>query len=138
MQQEEHSCKIFYFFLEPKKPNLTAITTYKVKVEVNIIDKNYTASYTEFYDFPNKRAATHVRDKGKKGCVPHGGTLIFSSYVSSSPASTIHQKKKKKKKNTRNFKHPQKIFEILATPKKYPPFCTLTLRKIPKMHRNDP
>ena len=31
-----------------------------------------------------------------------GGTLIFSSYVGSGPASTVH---------------PKKIFEILATPK---------------------
>ena len=34
-----------------------------------------------------------------------------------------------------------KIYEILATPKKYPSFCNLTLtclRKGPKMHRNEP
>ena len=31
----------------------------------------------------------------------------------------------------------QKTFEILAT-KQYPPFFTLTVRKDPKMHRNDP
>ena len=31
-----------------------------------------------------------------------------------------------------------KIFEILTTKKKIPPFCTLTLRKDPKMHRNTP
>ena len=44
-------------------------------------------------------------------------------------------------KTIRNFKHPQKIFEILATQKNIPrPFCTLPLRKDPiiKMHRNDP
>ena len=38
-------------------------------------------------------------------------------------------------KNIRNFKLPLKIFEILATPK-ISPFLT-TLRKDPKMHRND-
>ena len=40
-------------------------------------------------------------------------------------------------KNIRNFKHPKKIFEILATPK-ISQICTLTLKKDPKMHRNDP
>ena len=43
------------------------------------------------------------------------GTLIFSTYVGSGPASTVHPPK-----NIRNFKHPQKIFEILATPKNIP------------------
>ena len=61
-----------------------------------------------------------------------GGTLIFTSYVGSGPASTIHL---------------QKISGISSTPKKYlkfynpqknPPFCTLTLRKYIEMHRNDP
>ena len=32
---------------------------------------------------------------------------------------------------------PKKMLEILATQKKHPRFCTLTLRKDPKMHRND-
>ena len=64
--------------------------------------------------------------------VPQGepGTLISSSCVGSDPASTVHPK------IIRNFKHTKKI-EILAT-QKYPPFCTLTLRKDPKMHRNEP
>ena len=44
-----------------------------------------------------------------------GGYSNFSAYVGSDPASTVHQKK-----NIRNFKHPKKIFEILATPKKCP------------------
>ena len=44
-----------------------------------------------------------------------GGTLIFSAYVGSDPASTVHPPK-----NIRNFKHPKKIFEILATPKIIP------------------
>ena len=55
-----------------------------------------------------------------------GGTLIFSSYVGSSPASTVHPK------NIRNFNHPQKIFEIFSNPQKYPPFCNLILKKTPK------
>ena len=59
-----------------------------------------------------------------------GGYSLFSSYVSTGPASTTHPK------NIRNFKHHKIIFEILATPK-ISPICTLTLRKYPKMHRND-
>ena len=44
---------------------------------------------------------------------PRGvGYSIFSAYVGSDPASTVHPPK-----NIRNFKHPKKIFEILATQK---------------------
>ena len=62
---------------------------------------------------------------------PQGGTLIFSSYLGSGPASTVHPKK-----NIRNFKHPKKYLKFWQ-PSKNPQFCTLTLRKDPKMHRND-
>ena len=44
-----------------------------------------------------------------------GGTLIFSSYVGSGPASTVHPKK------IWNFKHPKIIFEILPCTKKISP-----------------
>ena len=52
-----------------------------------------------------------------------GGTLIFSAYVGSDPASTVHPKKisgisSTPKKNW-NFSNPQKISQ----------FCTLTLKK---------
>ena len=40
-------------------------------------------------------------------------------------------------KNIRNFKHPKKIFEILAAPKNIP-ILYHDLKKDPKMHRNDP
>ena len=40
-------------------------------------------------------------------------------------------------KNIRNFKHPKKIFEILAT-QKFFPILYLDLKKDPKLHRNDP
>ena len=40
------------------------------------------------------------------GQTPQGGTLIFSSYVSSGPASTVHPK------NIRNFKHPKKYLKF--------------------------
>ena len=59
------------------------------------------------------------------------GTLIFSSYVGSGPASTVYTQK-----NIRKFKHPQKIFEIFANSKKYSPFCTLTLRQDPNSTAN--
>ena len=61
-----------------------------------------------------------------------GGTLIFSAYIGSDPASTIH---------------PKKISGISSTPKKYlkfyqpqkiSQFCTLTLKRDRKLHRNDP
>ena len=66
------------------------------------------------------------------GGSPRGGTLIFSAYVGSDLASTVH---------------PKKISGISSTPKKYlkfyqpkkiSKFCTLTLEKDPKLHRNDP
>ena len=63
---------------------------------------------------------------------PRGGTLIFSANIGSDPASTIHLKK-----NIRNFKHPPKIFEILATQKNFP-ILYIDLKKDPKLHRNDP
>ena len=53
-----------------------------------------------------------------------GGTLIFSSYVGSSPTSTVHPKKYQISKATK------KIFEILATPKKSP-ILYLGLKKRP-------
>ena len=55
-----------------------------------------------------------VCDCGISGLYPRGGggTLIFSAYVGSDPTSTLHRKK-----NIRNFKHPKKIFKILAPQK---------------------
>ena len=61
-----------------------------------------------------------------------GGTLVFSAYVGLDPASTVHPQK-----NIRNFRHPKKILEILATPKNIP-ILYLDLKKDPKLHRNDP
>ena len=58
------------------------------------------------------------------------GTLIFSAYVGSDPASAVHPKK------YQEFQAPQKIFEILATPKNIP-ILYLDLKKDPKLHRND-
>ena len=43
-----------------------------------------------------------------------GGTLIFSAYVGSDPASTIHPKK------YQEFQAPQKNIWNLSNPKKYP------------------
>ena len=61
-----------------------------------------------------------------------GGTLIFPSYVRSGPASTVHPIK------YQEFQAPQKIFEILATPKNISQICTLTLREDPTLQRYDP
>ena len=60
-----------------------------------------------------------------------GGTLIFSSCVSLDPSSIVHPKK------YQEYQAPQKLFEILATPK-HIPIRYLDLRKDPKMHRNGP
>ena len=57
---------------------------------------------------------------------------FFSSYIGSGPATTIHQKKK-----YQEFQAPKKNIWIFSDPKKYSSFCTLTLRKDPKMHIND-
>ena len=52
-----------------------------------------------------------------------GGTLFFSAYVGSDPASTVHPKKisgiSSTQKKKWNFSNPQKISQ----------FCTLTLKK---------
>ena len=62
---------------------------------------------------------------------PRGGTLIFSSNVGSDPASTVHPQK------ISGISSTPKNIKILATPKNTQ-ICTLTLKKDPKMHRNDP
>ena len=55
---------------------------------------------------------------------PQGvGTLIFSSYVGSGQASTVHPKK------YQEFQAPQIDIWNFSNPKIYPPFCTLTFRK---------
>ena len=58
-------------------------------------------------------------------------TLIFSSYVGSGPASSVHPKK------YQEFQAPKKKFEILAT-KKIFPILYLDFIKDPKMQRNVP
>ena len=60
------------------------------------------------------------------------GTLIFSTYVGSDPASTVHPKKISGISSTQ-----KQIFEILATQKNIP-ILYLDLKKDPKLHRNDP
>ena len=54
---------------------------------------------------------------------PQGGTLFFSAYVRSDPASTVHPPK-----NVRNFKHPKKYLKLKQS-QKISQFCTLTLKK---------
>ena len=73
-----------------------------------------------------------VRGLGFGGFIPQGGTLIFSAYVGSDPAYTVHPPK-----NIGNFKHPKKYLKFKQPPK-ISQFCTLSLKKDPKLHRNDP
>ena len=62
---------------------------------------------------------------------PQGGTLIFSAYVGSDPASTVHPKKYQK------FQAPQKnIWHFCNT--KNIPILYIYLRKDPKIQRNNP
>ena len=56
---------------------------------------------------------------------PPGGVRSFFLHIGSGSASTFHPKI-----NIRNFKHPQKIFEILAT-QKLSPILFLDLKKRP-------
>ena len=58
-----------------------------------------------------------------------GGVLWFFPWSQHLPVTP---------KNIRNIKRPKKIFEILATPQKYPNSVPLTLKKDPKMQRNEP
>ena len=53
-----------------------------------------------------------------------GGNLIFSSYVDSGPASTVHPPKISGISST-----PKNIWNFSNRPQKYHLFCTLTLRK---------
>ena len=61
-----------------------------------------------------------------------GGTLIFSLYVGSGAQHLPFTQKK-----YQEFQTPPKYIWNFGNPKKYPQFCNLTLRKDPKMHRND-
>ena len=61
-----------------------------------------------------------------------GGTLIFSAYVGSDPAFTLHPKKISEISST-----PKKYLKFLQ-PKKISRFCIFTLRKDPKVHWNNP
>ena len=63
---------------------------------------------------------------------PGVGTPIFFHIRRLGPSINCSPPKK-----YQNFKHPKKIFEILATPKNIP-ILYLDLKKDPIMHRNDP
>ena len=54
---------------------------------------------------------------------PRGGTLVFSAYVGSDPASTVHPQKISGISNT-----PKKYLKFLAT-QKYIPILNLDLKK---------
>ena len=69
-------------------------------------------------------ALKKVSSEKKLSILTPGGTLIFSTYAGSEPASTVHPK------TNQEFQAPQKIFEILATQKNIP-ILYLDLKKRP-------
>lgn len=52
-------------FIDPKRPDLSQYQVYEAHMEANIVNRNYTIDYTEYFDYPNKRAATHITKSGK-------------------------------------------------------------------------
>ena len=81
----------------------------KIFFEICILCFLYT--YTEFTK--DSQTLQDIRSGGLEN--PGRGTLIFSAYVGSDPASTPFTPKKYQK-----FQAPKKIFEIFATPKNIP------------------
>ena len=45
---------------------MSIYTAYEMRAEVNIVNRNYTTDYHEYYDYNNRRAATHSMVGGKK------------------------------------------------------------------------
>ena len=74
----------------------------------------WTNPFSHFY------AKYRPLGKGLAGGGGGGGTLNFSSYIGSGPASSIYPKK------YQEFQAPQNNIWNLSNPKKYPPFCALT------------
>ena len=72
------------------------------------VELNWTPDHAEIADKLAKEAAEEAEN-------PRGGTLIFSAYVGSDPASALHPKKVSGISSTQ-----KKIFEILATQKNNP------------------
>ena len=88
-----------------EKLNMPAI---KVKV---VKSCEQVQAFTKKFGVRNRQEAQQTPGGGGGG----GGYSIFSAYVGSDPASTVHPPK-----NIRNFKHPKKIFEIFTTQKNIP------------------
>ena len=61
-----------------------------------------------------------------------GGYSNFSAYVGSDPASTVHLQKISEISST------PKIYLKILQPQKISRLCIFTLRKDPKIHRNNP
>ena len=57
---------MFIILIGPTKPDLSIYTAYEMRAEVNIVNRNYTTDYHEYYDYTNRRAATHSMVGGKK------------------------------------------------------------------------
>ena len=84
--------RLYCFHLsDPKRPDLSQYSVYEAHMEANIVNKNYTIDYTEYFDYPNKRAATHITKSGEhiyEGCQKSSWTLIFKD--SNLPDFDIH------------------------------------------------
>ena len=68
---------------------------------------------------------------------PGGGGGVLSLFFMRRLGPSIYRSPPPPKKKISGISNTQKIFEIFCHPK-IPPFCTLTLRKGTKVHRNDP
>ena len=58
------SSETLSLFSDPRKPDVSKYTLYEVKVEANIVNRNYTADYTIYFDYANHRAAQEVIEGG--------------------------------------------------------------------------
>ena len=76
----------------------------------------HSPSYLPQYTYNQQQLMLQNMQGKSRANQERGGWVLsfFSAYVGSGSASAVHAK------NIRNFKHPQKIFEILATPKNIP------------------
>ena len=91
----------------------------------------WQASWSLYMQDYKKRSCTSMGPQNMR-MSPQGGYSNFFRIRRLGPS--IHRSPQK---NIRNFKHPKKIFEILATQKIFQ-FLYLYLKQDPQTHRNDP
>ena len=85
---------------------------HKASRDSTLNGKSLTGMLTEWQLSSKYPSSSSTQPEGmldQQRCLPRGGGgySIFSAYVGSDPASTVHPPK-----NIRNFKHPKKIFEF--------------------------